>query len=131
MTAETFTPTDLIEMIGPSPAFRLIEARGGTRIRIPYNPHPQTFLAREIGVEAAHMFSARFGGDAYKVPLARAWRTAIYRAQGLTISQTALRLGINEGSVSVLRQKLLPAVLREAAVQVIADYARSHENTGR
>jgi hypothetical protein len=75
------------------------------------------------------MLSDRLGGDALKVPLARAWRVAIYRERRMTLSQTALRLGLTEGAVSELRRVRLPAKLKTAVASLAGDAMHAAEAT--
>lgn len=98
----------LAQVIGPEAAFRLAEAHGGTRIYVPHRTAGSE-LARLIGeAEAAAMAREFRGGAQMKVPVAREWRVAAYRAAGETYDAIAVRLGIDIATVHrILRNQEL------------------------
>lgn len=105
---------ELTSLIGIPATFRLIELRGGTRVRVPKSVNQGRMLAREIGLTAARLLAERWGGDDLKVPLARHWRARVYRARGDSYSQIARRLGVSESTVhTYLRAAGLTSVQAE------------------
>ncbi|MGH8327259.1 MAG: helix-turn-helix domain-containing protein [Steroidobacteraceae bacterium] len=91
--------SELAELLGENETLRLIELYGGTRLTVPRvigDGHP---LAAEMGAEAAARLERFFGGSEVKVPMARSWRSAIYRARGLTYREIARKLGCTESAV--------------------------------
>ena len=89
----------LADRIGPAATLALIEAHGGTRVKIPKGVNQGSALARAIGLDAARALSTWRGGETVKVPLAKPWRIWIYRAEGLSYAQIARKLGIGESAV--------------------------------
>jgi hypothetical protein len=89
----------LAEIIGPRATLTLIEAHGGTRIKVPKNVNQGSALARAIGLDAARAMAGWRGGETVKVPLAKPWRIRLYRAEGLSYTQIARKLGIGESAV--------------------------------
>jgi len=105
---------DLVRSIGAGAVLALIEADGGSRVFVPKQPDQATPLSRAIGLDAARVLAAEWGGDYLSVPLARAWRVRVYRAEGATQRAIARRLGITEGQV----WKLLRDAGRTGAAQM-------------
>jgi hypothetical protein len=89
----------LADTIGARATLALIEAHGGTRVKIPKTVNQGSALARAIGLDAARGLAAWRGGETVKVPLAKPWRIRLYRAEGLSYTQIARRLGIGESAV--------------------------------
>lgn len=89
----------LASLIGAAAALRLIEAHGGTRLYVPRQIEESPRLVEMLGIDGARRLSAEYGGDYLKVPLARMWRAARYRAEGLSYAQIARRLGCTESTV--------------------------------
>lgn len=90
---------DLTRCIGPRAVLALIEAEGGSRVFVPKAPNQGMHLARMIGLDAARELAVEWGGAYLSVPLARAWRVRVYRAEGETQRGIARRLGITESQV--------------------------------
>jgi predicted DNA-binding protein (UPF0251 family) len=88
-----------LALIGEAATLRLVELHGGTRLTIPAGGAARNRIARELGAEAARALFAEFGHERIRVPLAKSWRARIYRTQGLSYRQIALRLGCNEPTV--------------------------------
>lgn len=89
----------LVDMVGEDAALRLIEARGGTRIYVA-DPAPGTELAKLVGLDGATAMHERYGRGWVRVPLARPWRVLCYLARGMNRTQTALKAGCSENTVS-------------------------------
>jgi hypothetical protein len=89
----------LADRIGAAATLALIEAHGGTRVKIPREPNQGSVLARTIGLDAARGLAAWRAGETVKVPLAKVWRIRVYRAEGLSYSQIARKLGVGESVV--------------------------------
>lgn len=89
----------LVDRIGAAGTLALIERHGGTRIHIPKSITPRSRLALLIGEVAARELSIWRGGEAIKVPQARAWLIRLYRAEGLSYSAIARKVGCNESTV--------------------------------
>lgn len=92
----------LSDAIGADATLRLIELHGGRRLYIPKAPNQGCQVARELGLKAAQALAVIRGGEEIKVPLARAWRVRVYRAQRDTWATIAGKLGITESQVGKL-----------------------------
>lgn len=88
----------LAAMLGAAGTLALIESHGGTRLYVP-KLQPNEHLRQLLGEEAATDLVRQVGGNSIKVPLAKRWRCLVYRSQGSTYRQIALRLGITEDVV--------------------------------
>ena len=89
----------LSDIIGISAALALIEAHGGTRLYVPRTLSEGINLPGIIGEEAAGKLIREHGGCYLKIPVARAWRTLVYRGHGQSYADIARRLGCTEGTV--------------------------------
>lgn len=89
----------LTEAIGADATLRLIEEHGGTRVYVPKDINQGSAARLGIPLSAARALSERFGGEQVLVPIARAWRVRLYRAQGMTLPVIARRLGVHERAV--------------------------------
>ncbi|UPY36208.1 hypothetical protein [Sediminicoccus sp. KRV36] len=96
----------LTSLMGAEATFRLIETNGGCRIYIPKHPRQGCALARDIGLHAARLLSAEYGGGDLKVPIARVWRVATYSINGLSVRTIARRLCVSEDTVNNIRSCL-------------------------
>ncbi len=92
--------------IGVAALLRLLEQRGGTVVYVPGRSlSPNSGLGKELGLddEACErlrgLLSSDTAGERVKIPLARAWRARVYRLDGLSYTQIALRLGVTERAV--------------------------------
>ena len=85
--------------IGAAATLALIEAHGGTPVRLPKSVTQGSAIARAIGLDAARALVAWHGAGDLKVPLAKYWRIRIYRAEGLSYTEIARRLGIGTSAV--------------------------------
>jgi hypothetical protein len=103
----------LRDAIGALPMVALIEAFGGTRIKVPAHQVGGSVLAGVVGLPGAKALSTMFGGEMVKVPLAKGWRIRLYRAEGLSYTRVARRLGVSESAVhkylQLARMTALPA----------------------
>lgn len=110
---------ELLEILGEDVFIRLVEHHAGCRLFVPIKVATtrrfersgieiQRFhdLAREVGLEAAQLLSARYGGDYIRVPLARTARAKRYRLEGLSLAKIAVRLGVGETGVDKLFRRL-------------------------
>jgi DNA-directed RNA polymerase specialized sigma24 family protein len=88
----------LATTLGHLALLRLIEARGGTRVKVPVDPSGSA-LEVIIGHDAAKRLAAERGAETLKVPLAKPWRMRVYRAAGLSYTAIALALGVGESAV--------------------------------
>jgi hypothetical protein len=92
----------LSDAIGADATLKLIELHGGRRVYIPKAPNQGSQIARDIGLPAAQALAIIRGGEDIKVPLARAWRVRVYRAQRHTWRSIAGKLGMTESQVGKL-----------------------------
>jgi hypothetical protein len=102
-------PAELAHLAAPLGAealLALIETHGGRRLYVPARSTPA--LRTLLGPGPAAAFCAAFRGAYVKVPLARAWRAAIYRGRGESQAAIARRLGLTEGAVWRLLRGLDP-----------------------
>lgn len=113
MAADISPPAELgwlTDVIGADATLALIEAFGGTRVRVAVDGSKTTAISEVIGLDAQAKLVARFGDVRIKVPLCRWWRARIYRwRDGMTIPQIARRLGMVESGVSLLLRSGAPA----------------------
>jgi Homeodomain-like domain len=89
----------LTQCLGPEATLALIEACGGTRIYVPFNPAPDAPLSAKIGHDAAKALAGVFGGETLKVPSCKFLRARLLRARGHSYPQIALKLGVSETTV--------------------------------
>ncbi len=89
----------LLALIGDAATLRFVEAHGGTRVHIRLGHTSRNALADLLGAAAAAALAQAFGGDYIRVPLAKKWRARQYRAQGLSYSAIARRLGCSDVTV--------------------------------
>jgi predicted DNA-binding protein (UPF0251 family) len=85
--------------IGSLATILIVEARGGTRVKIPKHVNQGSELALVVGLEAARALSHWRGGETVKVPLAKLWRIRLYRAEGLSYTDIARRLCVGESTI--------------------------------
>ncbi len=88
-----------VEALGERATLLLLEHHAGTRLYVASGERGVEGLARKIGAEAARALAEMCGNDRIPVPLAKAWRARIYRADGMSHSQIARRLGCTEKQV--------------------------------
>jgi AraC-like DNA-binding protein len=104
----------LVNAIGVAATLRLIEVHGGTRVYVAQEDQVNqgTVLARSVGLEAARRLGTLYGREWLPVPLARAWRVQLYKAQGATVKAIATRLGMTESGVARILRDTSAAVQR-------------------
>lgn len=103
--SERYNPSvhDLRRLMEDDALLAFVEQHGGTRYFVP--KIRSVSLIEKIGIGPASMLVSYHGGNYIKVPLARSWRAAIYRARGMSYAQIAVRLGITERGVWSLLKK--------------------------
>lgn len=84
------------EALGLDDTLRFLEAFGGTEIYIATQPSQRSQVAKVVGYPKARMLAAVQHRLQRRVPLAKQWRASVYRSQGLTIAQIALKLGVSD-----------------------------------
>jgi Mor family transcriptional regulator len=96
----------IVAIIGEEAAWKLINQRGGIRLRVPLR-HEQRLIEELIGAEPAMKLCAEYGGDTIEVPRlverSRELRDAEIAQQarmGSSISQLARRYALTERGVS-------------------------------
>lgn len=89
----------LTGIVGDAAAFRLIEAYGGTRCKVPSTRLIGTEVAALLGREAAGRLVDEFAGQIIKMPLAKRWRAHVYYARGHSVREIARALGTTEAVV--------------------------------
>lgn len=113
--AEASVIDNIARLIGAGKASLLIAEFGGGRLYIPQKPSPEDPLAQTIGYTAALRLASVFGGERVWLPndagRATRVRIAVLRAQGLSVSRVARRVGCSERYV----YKVL-AILRDEQV---------------
>lgn len=97
---------EIVQLIGFSPFRSLIEARGGTFVRIPSSLANAALLIQFVGQDAAGKLVNAYGGESIYVPNDKATPSARIRvlelaeaAPDLTHSQIALAVGCSETTV--------------------------------
>jgi hypothetical protein len=88
-----------VAAIGAAATLVLLEVYGGTRLYVPSDERGIASLGQVIGMAAAREVSRMAPGDTIRIPLAKAWRAQIYRAQGMTYVAIAKKLGCNDTTV--------------------------------
>lgn len=104
--ASDVSAAELVGLIGEAATIALVEQFAGTRLTIPLRVRDNHRITRAIGQDAALILSRYYSPDAIIVPLARELRAKHYRAQGLSQSRIALRLGITEKGVWRMLKRL-------------------------
>lgn len=61
---------DLVRLCGPEAAEAFFRAFAGSQVYIPLNPLPDGPLAKALGLQAAELFAAEYGGERIDVPAA-------------------------------------------------------------
>lgn len=85
-----------IEALGLDDTLRFLETFGGTEIYVATHPSKRSQIAQLVGNPKAKMLAAVQHRLQRRVPLAKKWRASVYRSQGLTIAQIALKLGVSD-----------------------------------
>jgi Mor family transcriptional regulator len=93
----------LTDIVGADGVLALIEEHGGRRLYIPKKSDDASFLDM-LGRECAEKLCRTYGGETYKIPLAKNWRARLYRAKGWTYAEIAKKLGNTEGAVHQILQ---------------------------
>ena len=106
MSAPDTFHLELIDVIGPVAAVKLIARFGGTRLYIPARMTETHVIAQTIGIEEANRLSDHFvagsTGLTYTIPMGRANNAAaIDRAlkSGLSVRDAARAAGVHERTV--------------------------------
>ncbi len=84
------------EALGLEDTLKFLEKFGGTEIYIATHPSKRSKVAEVVGYPKARMLAAVQHRLQRRVPLAKQWRASVYRSQGLTIAQIALKLGVSD-----------------------------------
>jgi|SRR5271154_540041 len=86
---------ELINLIGPDAAAKLIDLFGGTRLYIPQSPQEDDLLCASIGIEAAAKLARTYGGDRLEMPnpTPRRARILALRQTGCSVDAIARQLG--------------------------------------
>ncbi|HEY1503197.1 MAG TPA: hypothetical protein VGF92_02795 [Stellaceae bacterium] len=58
----------IADIVGEAAALRLIADFGGTRFYVPSQPHPESPIARSIGIKAARSLARVYGGTEIDLP---------------------------------------------------------------
>lgn len=93
---------DLVELLGPESAEKILLARGGRSLYIPHEPGPHSPLVNILGQEDADKLAARYGGNTVEVPIVRAKRLRILhlrRVERWSISRIAAEMRCTERTV--------------------------------
>jgi hypothetical protein len=100
---------NLIDLIGEEAAYKLVDARGGTKVYIPQTPGGE--VAEIVGVEACAILSAQYGRNTIKIPMDKSWQIGILTRQGLSQTDIATRLKCDVDTVkrSQRRERTAPA----------------------
>jgi hypothetical protein len=98
----------LLEILGEDAFVMFVENQGGLRVFIPKNPD-RSSLSNYIWRENVERLAAVFGGEYIIVPLARAYRMAVYKRRGYTHSRMARLLGVTENAVCRMAMALTAA----------------------
>lgn len=89
----------LIAMLGRERVLLLIRAFGGMRVYVPVYAKEGSRIASVAGLQVAKALTERFGGGAFRLPLAKSWLARVYREQGWSYGRIAHALGSTETSV--------------------------------
>ncbi|ESY42037.1 hypothetical protein X747_14755 [Mesorhizobium sp. LNJC384A00] len=105
----------LLKLLGEQDFLRFLENFAGCRVYFRSRGsihemgemHQRTDrLVDAIGREAAEKLEAEFGSDYIRAPLAREFRAACYRKQGLTNPKIAVRLGMTETGIDKMFRRM-------------------------
>jgi hypothetical protein len=97
---------DLSVLLTEEQLVAFTEEFGGTRLYLPAKLKEGHPIARAIGHGAALRLIEAIGAGTINVPLARDLRARYYRAQGLSQTKIARRLGMSEVGVCVMLKRL-------------------------
>lgn len=103
--SEAASTASLLRLLGPEGLAVLADRYAGTRLFVP-DSLDRSKLADEVGVEIATKLIKRYGRDYIPVPLVRDLRACHYRKIGLSNAKIARRLGITEGAVNRIFQRM-------------------------
>ena len=92
----------LLRLLGAEGLLALTEAYGGRRVYVPMARRRTSRLREVLSECQVDAIAAHCGGEYLVVPLARAWRAAIYRARGESYAVIAGKLGCTESAVGKL-----------------------------
>jgi hypothetical protein len=100
---------NLIDLIGEEAAYRLVDARGGTKVYIPQTPGGE--VAEIVGEAACAILSAHYARNSIKIPMDKSWQIGILTRQGLSQTEIATRLKCDVDTVkrSQRRERTAPA----------------------
>lgn len=90
----------LTDILGIEATLDLMRHYGGSRVYVPANPSEDSPLVKALGLDVARRLADIAGKTTIKVPLAKAWRSRVLRAQGHSEAQVARMLGIDESTVA-------------------------------
>lgn len=96
---------ELLAALGEDGFFQLTEAYAGVRLYVPANID-RSELPAVIGTDFAARLAKCYPGSHIRVPLAREFRARRYLAEGLTIREIALKLGLTETGVNKLIERM-------------------------
>lgn len=98
--------SELRAVLGEAAFVKFCEDFGGTRVYVPHKMREGNAIVRALGREAATRLSRAFAPATIRAPLARRQRALHYRAEGLSNTQIARKLGMTLSGVLKLFKKL-------------------------
>jgi len=115
MTARTLTVQALVEVVGDAAALKLMQARGGSQMRL--SARKGSLLVRLVGADAAKALNAIYGMERVLVPMGtargrggRQAAAAQLMADGVSAAKAALATDIHERTAMRIRAKTKAAL---------------------
>jgi len=93
-----------VKALGPDLAVAFLLHYGGAELYIRTRPNAETEYAGLIGVDGARALASRGDTMPRRVPLAKAWLTAMLVRQGHSVPEIARKLRISDVSVRRTRK---------------------------
>ncbi|NVM42747.1 hypothetical protein HWX16_20755 [Ochrobactrum intermedium] len=98
---------ELLEYLGEDDFFKLVENFAGTRLFVAsLKTNKPANIERKVNRKSAEILNRYYGGSYISVPMARSFRAARYRKQGLSNSRIAVKLGMTESGVEHIFRRL-------------------------
>jgi hypothetical protein len=89
----------LLELLGQESTLKIVEAHGGTRVKVPKDSATPHHLRELLGDAGYAVLWQYFGGSELVVPMARKWRFEIYNAREMKPKEIARKTGSTEDAV--------------------------------
>jgi hypothetical protein len=123
-----------VRVLGQDLAIRFLLELGGARRLFSASPRPDNMVCRVVGQDLARALYDEFGMEAARVPTPKEWIGRVWAADGVSVSEIARRLHVNDTTV---RRWLSPqnadarAAAEERRARKAAEKARRDRDKSR